>query len=233
MRVHYLQHVSFEGLGYIETWLKLHGHSIAGVHFFKENYVIPVIDDIAALVILGGPMGVYDDEKYPWLQTEKIFIKDCIQAGKKVLGICLGAQLMAVCLGAKVSAAENKEIGWYPVMPTDELKNIDWLHKIFKEKTTVFHWHGDKFEIPSGCYSLVTSHANDNQVFYADKNVIGLQFHLEVTEQSLQLMVENSKEELVNAPFIQSAQEIIDGRKYLQICNEMMAKILEKWMETN
>ena len=112
MKVHYFQHVSFEGLGYIETWLNENKHSVSSTKFFEKNYVIPEINEIEALIVLGGPMSVYDESKYPWLHEEKIFIEDCILDGKKVLGICLGAQLMAVCLGSNVFTAKNKEIGY-------------------------------------------------------------------------------------------------------------------------
>lgn len=148
MRVHYLQHVPYEGLGYIETWLKENNHSISGTRFYEPGYALPSISDIDALVIMGGPMSVYDDYKYPWLREEKIFIEDSINAGKKVLGICLGAQLVALCLGANIHTAQHQEIGWFRVQPTEQIKSISWLHQLFKDEPTVFHWHGDQFEIP-------------------------------------------------------------------------------------
>src|SRR5262245_15038627 len=119
MQIHYFQHVPFEGLGYIETWLKENGHDISVTRFYESSYQLPPVSAIDALIVMGGPMGVYDEDKYAWLRDEKAFIEDCIRAGKRLLGICLGAQLLSVCLGAAVGAAPNKEIGWFPVKPTE------------------------------------------------------------------------------------------------------------------
>jgi GMP synthase-like glutamine amidotransferase len=232
MKVHYFQHVSFEGLGYIETWLNENKHSVSSTKFFEKNYVIPEINEIEALIVLGGPMSVYDESKYPWLHEEKIFIEDCILDGKKVLGICLGAQLMAVCLGSNVFTAKNKEIGWFEVEPTKECEKIPWLYELFRKNPTVFHWHGDKFEIPySNCFSFLSSKANDNQAFYYDKNVIGLQFHIEVNENTTNLMLENGYGEIQEQQFIQSENEIIKGLANVENCNEIMNKLLLNWLE--
>lgn len=90
MKVHYLQHIPFEGLGYIENLLKENGYEISSTRFYEADYRLPPVAEIDALIIMGGSMGVYDDHNYTWLHEEKMFIEDCIQAGKKVLGICPG-----------------------------------------------------------------------------------------------------------------------------------------------
>lgn len=234
MKIHYLQHVNFEGLGYIETWLKENNHSISVTRFYEPDNCLPSVSEIDALIIMGGSMGVYDDNAYAWLYKERIFIEDCIQSGKKVLGICLGAQLMAVCLGANVYTATNKEIGWFPVIPTEESKQVSWFYDLFKNNPTVFHWHGDKFEIPyDGSINLLSSEANTNQAFCYNENVIGLQFHLEVTEETTALMLENGASELVNKPHIQTVQEIQNGTKYIKQCNNIMSNILSNWLIDN
>lgn len=230
MRIHYLQHVPFEGLGYIETWINEKGHKISSTRFFEEAHTLPNPENIDALIILGGPMGVYDDHEYPWLPDEKTFIKDVILAGKKVLGICLGAQLMATCLGANVYSAKNKEIGWFNVLPTDESKRVSWFHDLFKNGPEVFHWHGDTFEIPDGSVDLLTSEANNNQAFYHNKNVIGLQFHLEVTEKNAKLMLENGGNEIKGSQYIQTELQINDGLIHVENCNKIMAEILTNWL---
>ncbi|OFY50369.1 MAG: amidotransferase [Bacteroidetes bacterium GWF2_41_31] len=232
MRVHYLQHVFFEGLGFIEPWLKENKHSITSTKFFEDSYTIPNIEDIDALIVMGGEMGVYDDNKYSWLNEEKIFIGTCISAGKKVLGICLGAQLMAVCLGANIFTAKNKEIGWFCVSPTKECKKVPWIYDLFKDKPIVFHWHGDKFEIPyNRSFSFLSSDANDNQAFYYSKNVIGLQFHLEVTEETMELMLQNAGHELQELNYIQAERKIKNGLENIETCNKIMGKILTNWLE--
>lgn len=231
MKVHYLQHVHFEGLGYMEIWLKENNHSISATRFYEAGYSLPSVAEIDALIVMGGSMGVYDEDQFSWLREEKMFIENCIQAGKKVLGICLGAQLIADCLGAKVAKAEHKEIGWFPVIPTEESKKLTWFYDLFKSQPIVFHWHGDKFQIPGNeTLNLLSSEANNNQAFYFNQNVIGLQFHLEVTEETTKLMLENGGNELTNRSFIQSIAEIKSGIRYVQPCNKIMSDILNMWL---
>lgn len=232
MNVHYFQHVPFEGLGYIETWLKENHHHISVTKFFETDFQLPEISEIDALIVMGGPMGVYDETQFPWLKQEKAFIKSCIQSGKNVLGICLGAQLIADCLGAKVVSAKNKEIGWFPVFPTEECKQIAWFYELFKHNPVVFHWHGDQFEIPQdSTLNLLYSGANINQAFYYHQHIIGLQFHLEVTIGSLMQMTENGKDEfLYNLPYVQSENELLNNNSHIAQCNRLMDTILSNWI---
>lgn len=232
MNVHYLQHVPFEGLGYIRTWLDENGHHLSGTHFFEEKYTLPGLAAIDALVVMGGPMSVYDDGRYPWLREEIAFIRDCIRSGKKVLGVCLGAQLIALCLGAEVYAAPHKEIGWYPVTPTAEAIRVEWFYSLFQENPTVFHWHGDQFGIPDdGSVNLLFSEANGNQVIYHNQDVIGLQFHLEVTPQSVQQMLENAGNELADMPYVQMKETIEQGITHISHCNDIMNALLMNWLD--
>ncbi|WP_431216453.1 type 1 glutamine amidotransferase [Puia sp. P3] len=233
MRVHYLQHVSFEGLGYIGEWLTGKGASLTSTRFWESGWKLPVVEEIDALIVMGGPMGVYDEHEYPWLVAEKAFIERCLLAGKKVMGICLGAQLLSVCLGGAVHRAPNKEIGWFPVAPTEASKGVPWLHELFVARPVVFHWHGDQFGIPETGVDLLLSAANSNQAFYYNENVIGLQFHLEVTRETLRQMVEHGAEELVEGEYIQNAEKIGFGAGYIEGCNQIMKAILEKWMGSN
>lgn len=230
MRVHYIQHVHFENPGFIKTWLKDNHHVVSSTKFFEDNYFLPTVSEIDAVIVMGGPMGVYDEEKYDWLKEEKLFIKNCIAAGKKVLGICLGAQLIADCLEAKVVQANNKEIGWWPVIPTEECKKSEWFYELFKTNPIVFHWHGDEFHIPYDAHDLLISPANNCQAFSYYQNVLGLQFHLEVTENLLELMLKNGVDELTDLPFIQTTSVIKDGAKHLKHCNEIMSGILNNWI---
>ncbi len=227
LRIHYLQHVSFEGLGYIETWANENNHILTATKFY-DAFVLPELTDFDCLIVMGGPMGVYDENVFSWLAEEKAFIKKSIDAGKKVLGICLGAQLIASCLGTQVVKAENKEIGWFTVFPTDECKKLAWFYELFKDNPTVFHWHGDQFEIPNNSSNLLVSEANINQAFCYGNNVIGLQFHLEVTEQTKALMLENGASDLTNSRFVQSIADIELGKQHIGHCNKIMKTILEQ-----
>lgn len=228
MKIHYLQHAPFEGLGFIETWFKRNNYSLSVTQLYENTKQLPKTKDIDGLVIMGGPMGVYDEDSYPWLKDEKIFIRKCILEKKKILGICLGAQLLADCLGARVYPASHKEIGWFPVAPTKECKSVEWFYKLFKNNPVVFHWHGDQFEIPEGSIHLITSEANSNQAFIYRENIVGLQFHPEVTEQTEELMLENGKSDLTDGKYIQSEKEIRTGLVNSSECNQLMSEILAR-----
>ena len=209
MKIHYLQHVPFEGPAYISTWAGEQGYELTGTQLFEEE-TLPGLEEFDALVVMGGPMGVGDEQDYPWLREEKAFIRDCISRQKKVLGICLGAQLIADAMGAKVASMPEKEIGWFPV---------DWSKSIRKElgfnflpaRQTVLHWHGDRFELPAKAFSLASSEGCENQGFLIDDHVLGLQFHLEMTKDSLATLIENSRDELeeANGRFIQDAETML------------------------
>jgi len=230
MKIHYLQHVSFEGLGYIERWLEENKHAISTTSFFEDGYTLPSLGDIDALIILGGPMSVHDEIQFPWLAEEKAFITACILAGKRVLGICLGAQLMASCLGAGVGRAGNKEIGWFPVQPTEACKDVAWFYDLFRKRPNVFHWHGEQFDIPQGCLDVLSSEANGNQAFYLNKNVMGFQFHLEATPETTELMLENGREELTEDDYIQTGEQIKKGIVEVENGNGIMQAILYNWI---
>lgn len=227
MNVHYIQHVAFEGLGYIQEWLNENGHSVSGTHFFNDDQVLPDVSKIDVLIVMGGPMGVYDEQEYPWLQEEKLFITNCIQSGKKVLGICLGAQLLAVCLGADVKTATNKEVGWFRVSPTEESNKLSWFYDLFRSNPIVFHWHGDKLEIPeNGSLNLLSSEGNNNQAFCYNNNVVGLQFHAEVTERSIHDLLLNCRGEIIPSDFVQTEQEILSQTKHIRSLNNIMREVL-------
>src|SRR3990172_6021504 len=139
MNIHYFQHVPFEGLGCIEGWAQALGHHLSATRFF-ENEPLPEIEAIDWLVVMGGPMGAGDEDKYSWLPLEKIFIEKAIGQAKVVIGVCLGAQLIADVLGAKVYPNEYKEIGWFPIQITDE-GQISSLFGFLPSQFNVFHLH--------------------------------------------------------------------------------------------
>ena len=228
--IHYFQHAPYEGLGCIEEWAIQEGHTLTATKFFESSYIFPDIQTIDALIVLGGPMSVYDELAYDWLASEKSFIKEAINKEKKVLGICLGSQLIAACSGAGVSAAPNKEIGWFKIFPTEATKEISWLYDLLKEEPVAFHWHGDKFQIPEGSTTLADSAANNNQLFMINNKVLGIQFHFEVTHNSLLAMIENGGIELnATAPYIQSLKEILAGELYLKNNNRRMFTLLDNF----
>ena len=205
-RAHYFQHVPFEGLGMIRNWLHTRDYKITGTHWF-ENDDTPAVEEIDFLIVMGGPMSVHDENIHPWLKKEKAFIASCIERGTPVLGVCLGAQLIAASQGARIYPNEKKEIGWFPILSMAESSAF-----CFPSEMTVLHWHGETFDLPAGATLLASSTACRNQAFLLGKNVVGLQFHLEMNAPQGAAIVENCREELVaNAPYVQSAAEIMAG----------------------
>jgi GMP synthase-like glutamine amidotransferase len=231
LNIHYIQHVPFEDLGTIQQWIITHGHSLSVTQFFRDD-ALPRIEDIDWLIVMGGPMGVEDENKFPWLIKEKDFISDAIRQNKKVLGICLGAQLIVSALGAKVYPNAQKEIGWFPVRVTPDGKSSS-LFKNIPQQFTAFHWHGDTFDLPEGAHWLAESEACRHQAFSFDKHVLGLQFHLEVERYNVELLVQNCGNELQKAPFIKSAESILNANHWFEEIRLTMDHILDRLEENN
>ena len=225
MRIHHLQHVPFEGLGSMETFLTARHYNLSSTHLYNKE-AFPSVNEIDVLIVMGGPMGIYDEDIYPWLEAEKHFIKAVIDAGKTVLGVCLGAQLIADVLGAKVYKGKHREIGWFDIKRSLEAENTR-LSKVIPEKTPVFHWHGDTFDIPEGAVGLAASEACENQGFIYDDRVVALQFHLETTPESAATLIEYCGDELDGSQYVQAADEILSqSDKFIHI-NKIMASLLD------
>lgn len=226
MRIHFFQHVPFEDPGYILTWCGQKNIKVTFTRFY-ENAVIPDPASYDCLVVMGGPMGVYDEKDYPWLKTEKAAIASAINAQIPVLGICLGAQLVASALGAGVYKNKEKEIGWFDIHFTPEGIAAPFFKKNHNDPLTVFHWHGDTFDLPENAKLLASSEACKNQAFIYGSGVIGLQFHFEVTEAGLAVMLQNGKAELVSGKYIQSPQEMLRHSSRISENNALMAEIMD------
>lgn len=220
MKLHWLQHVPFEDLGYIEDWADEQGFEISCTRLY-DNEELPEIDTFDWLIVMGGPMGIFDYNDHPWLTDEKEFIELAIDEEKTVVGICLGAQLMADVLGAKVYPGPLKEIGWYPIKRSAEAPPL------IPEELTVFHWHGDTFEIPDNAVSLATSEPGINQGFVFKDRVVALQFHMETTPLSMDSIIEHCGHELMDAPYIQTAEEMRAGLPNLGTVNAAMKNLLD------
>ena len=220
MKLHYLQHVPFEGLGYIETWARKQKIEISATRLYS-NEALPDLNSFDWLVIMGGPMGIFDDGEHPWLSTEKAFIKSAIDAGKTVIGICLGAQLIAHVLGAKVYPGPCEEIGWFPIFHDAGAPGL------IPKTLLAFHWHGDTFETPEGATRLATSEPGINQGFVYGDRVIGLQFHLESTKNSIEALLENCGAGLIKSSTIQTAEEIRNGFPAIEGINSALTALLD------
>jgi GMP synthase (glutamine-hydrolysing) len=225
MRIHYFQHVPFEGLGNIEEWIKMKGYSLSSTRFY-ENSALPKLGDIDRLIVMGGPMGAYDENIYPWLAAEKRFIGQAINKGIKVLGVCLGAQLIAAALGAKVYPNAHKEIGWFPISLTEDGKTSA-LFRGLPAEILVFHWHGDTFDLPHGTKHLAETTACKNQAFSYKNHVLALQFHLDVKKNIIDEWVQNGTYEMIKAPYIQTAEQMLTQNNQFGILQIYMNKILD------
>ncbi len=222
--IHWLQHVPFEGLGSMEGWLLEQGYNLFCTRLWAGD-PLPPVDSFSGLIVMGGPMGIYELDEYPWLKAEKEFLREVIDRGTPTLGICLGAQLLADVLGAEVTANPEKEIGWFPVVRSSEIPEI--FEDVLPEKMTVFHWHGDTFSLPEGAVRLYSSTACVNQAFLYAEHVLGLQFHLETTRESAATLIDNCRAELVSAPWIMSEQDMLyGGDRYAEI-NSCMHQLLK------
>jgi GMP synthase (glutamine-hydrolysing) len=226
MNLHALQHVPFEGLGSIEDWARDSGHRVTHTRFHSAD-PLPLLGDVDLLVVMGGPMNVYEEGRYPWLAAEKDFISRAVKAGKPVLGVCLGAQLLAAVLGARVFRNDQREIGWFDIF-RDERAIQSKLAGFLPETTEVFHWHGDTFDIPEGAVPLAHSQGCRHQGFVAADRLVGLQFHLEVTRLGVAALIEHCCGDFEPpGPFVQDPEKILSDEGRFTRANRLLLPLLE------
>ncbi len=224
MKIHFVLHETFEGPGCMNDWIKLKGYQVSlNRTFLHETY--PAMDQFDWLIIMGGTMSTNEEDKHRWLHAEKKFILKSVESGKIILGICFGAQLIAEVLGAKVYEAKEKEIGWFPVNLIKN--NLPEELNTLPESTTVFHWHGDTFDLPDGAIRLASSETTINQAFLYRDKVIALQYHHEVTKEAIGLMLDNLGWQLKKDRYVQSVEEIMKGTGHISENNRIMFKILD------
>ena len=223
VRAHYLQHVPFESPGSILPWLAQRGAMVASTRLF-EPHALPPVEDFDLLVVMGGPMSVNDEAGHPWLIAEKRLVRESIEQGRAVVGVCLGAQVIASALGCRVYRNAAREIGWFPVtaVPAPGSVSLRW-----PEELTVFHWHGETFDLPSAAIRLASSEGCLNQAFQIGDRVVGLQFHLEATPATVAAMVEYCRHELTPDRYVQSEQDLLAAppERYLRP-NRLMDDVL-------
>ncbi|WP_378953945.1 type 1 glutamine amidotransferase [Pelosinus sp. sgz500959] len=230
MRLHYLQHVPFENPGSILTWAQENGHLITNTQLYKDE-TLPMQHDFDWLVIMGGPMNIYEEESYPWLVDEKVLIKEAIASGKVVIGLCLGGQLIADVIGGKVTTNPYKEIGWFPIRLSEEAR-LSPLFSFFPAEPIVFQWHGDTFSVlPAEATCIGESDACKHQAFIYKKRVFGFQYHMENTPMIIKGLVENCREEMVHDVYVQTAEELLAHPGYIEQNNQWMKLFLTQLEE--
>lgn len=223
MKIHCICHEVYEDIGFINEWIKTGEHEISYTHVFL-NEEFPTKAEFDFLIIMGGSASVYETLKYPWVKDEIRFIKKVIASNKKVLGICLGAQIIANALGANVYKADKKEIGWFPVkFNTSNLPSMSFL----PEEITTFHWHGDTFDLPQGAVQLASSRQTFMQGFIVGENTLALQFHPEMTTESLELIIEaTGYQSMLKSENVQTVKQITDGYNFISTNNNLMIEFL-------
>jgi GMP synthase-like glutamine amidotransferase len=234
LRIHHLQHVPFESIGLIKNWMHENDVEHTATYLYNDEE-LPDVSAFDCLIIMGGPMSVHDEDEFKWLKAEKELIKNAIAANKTVIGICLGAQLIASVLGANVYKNKEKEIGFFPLSNVilSETKNFGKANKLqdLLHNKTVFHWHGETFELPSTAICLASSDACLQQAFLYKEKVLGLQFHLEMDEAAIEKIIENCRAELTESKFIQSEETIRqEMKKHIPENRKLLFELLDGFL---
>ncbi len=226
-----IEHVPQEGIGTIAAYIQRRGGWLARHRQYRPDPLPAAHDDYDALLVMGGPMGVSDSGRHPWLDGERHFIREAIDQGKHVLGICLGAQMIATALGAEVQKNPCTEIGWFPVHFEDAFLNTRPGQGLDRHMD-VLHWHGDTFSLPAGAVPIARSEACANQGFLYRGKVLGLQFHLEMGREEVGVMTAHFRDDLVPDRFVQGGEEI---RARAGGCaapaQQALFSILDGWLE--
>jgi GMP synthase-like glutamine amidotransferase len=225
MHVHWLQHADFEDLGCIAPWLCAGGHRVSGTRLYAGE-APPHDMAFDALIVMGGPMNIYEYDQHPWLRGEKALIRSAVDAGKRVLGICLGAQLLADVLGGRVTRNAESEIGWFPLILTGAGRDSP-LFADLPETFTGFHWHGDTYALPPGAACLAQSEACAQQAFALGTRLLGLQFHLEVTRPNAEEWFRHERPQA--ARYVQTPEQILAQQARFEDNNRWMRAVLERF----
>jgi GMP synthase (glutamine-hydrolysing) len=241
LRARVFQHVPFEGPAYIADWLLERGHEVRTTELYRlsEGTELPSLQDFDWLVVMGGPMSANDTERLWWLVPEMDTIASAIEAGKTVLGICLGSQLIAAAAGARVYRNYYREIGWFDVWiargdihrsgaANAAEPDLASLFASFPASIPALHWHGETFSLPADARLLARSEACVNQAFTLGERVIGLQFHLEATRESVRALIDGASEDLrTPGPYVSSREEILSPEAPIAESNRYMHAILD------
>ncbi|QCI69383.1 glutamine amidotransferase [Phreatobacter stygius] len=221
-----IRHVAFEGLGVIEPALRAAGYTVgvydAGVDALGS--LDPVETEL--LIVLGGPIGADQEDRYPFLRAEQDLLSRRLQAGRPTLGICLGAQLMARALGAEVYPGPAKEIGWSRLDLTAEGQASPLAHL---DGVPVLHWHGDTFDLPPGAVRLAGTEICPNQAFAIGRDVLGLQFHGEVDVQDIERWLIGHAAEIAAAGIDPNALRA-DSRRHGEALKRAGARVFRDWL---
>ncbi len=225
-----LSHVTFEDIGSLQPELEARGFAIETVHAATAQFPLTAAQTCDLLVVLGGPIGVYEADDYPFLTGEVEALRQRLAVRKPTLGICLGAQLMAAALGAQVYPGKaGPEIDWFPIQPPAS-PVPDWFAPLLAPELRLLHWHGDTFDLPVGATHLAKSNLYENQAFAVGDYALALQFHPEVTAPGLERWYVGHTCEL-RQKGISIRQLRADAQKYAPALNHAAKTFWKMWLD--
>lgn len=221
MSVLAIQHVGCEPMGLLEEILEEYRIGYRYVRPYLGEPVPQTHFGIDLLILMGGPMNVYEHTAHPWLLDEDVLIRNCLKERTPILGICLGSQLIAKAADVEVRAGHAKEIGWRPIQLTPEAR-ADPVFAGMEEEFPVFHWHGDTFDLPEGAVRLAGSAMYPNQAYCLADNVYAFQFHVEVTQPMVRAWCAEYPED------VETVDTAIDDPPVYEGCRERIGPLHEK-----
>jgi GMP synthase (glutamine-hydrolysing) len=225
-----IRHVAFEDFGLLGELLAGRGWDVRYLEAGVDPLALPDRPDPDLLVILGGPIGVYEEEDYPFLGAELRLVEERLKAGRPTLGLCLGAQILAAALGARVYPGGSKEIGWGPIALT-EAGRASPLRHLDPAETDVLHWHGDTFDLPEGAVRLASTELYENQAFSWGETALALQFHPEVTADALERWLIGHTVEIAATPGVTVAKLRADARRWDAAVRRQAARCFGEWLD--
>ena len=226
-----LSHLSFEDIGSLDVPLRERGFDIETVDVATACFPLQQAEFCDLLVVLGGPIGACDQQNYPFLKDEVACIGQRLAARKPILGICLGAQLMAAALNTRVYPGQHgAEIGWSPLQAASNADPPEWFAPLLVSGVSLFHWHGDTFDLPPGALHLAETEVYANQAFVIGDFALGLQFHPEVTAVGLERWYVGHACELNHAG-ISAASLRSSGREHAAALENAATHFWRLWLD--
>jgi GMP synthase (glutamine-hydrolysing) len=222
-----IKHIDCEGPGILEDVFARHGVDVALVHPYRGES-LPSLSGRHLLVVLGGPMGVYERDRYPFIDAEAALVREAVSLDVPVLGICLGSQIVAHALGGRVTKHSAKEIGAMAVTLTPD-GVADPLFEGVDPLLPVFQWHGDTFSIPPGAVRLASSPVTPNQAFRLGRRTYGFQFHLEVTPEMVTAWLAEYAEEVASERLDPEAirrASAIDSKRWADVADTVLSRFV-------